>query len=216
MRYEPVATATLRPFDHRPERELQLRAPSRSPCSIKYSRASHEPRISAPADNHALCRSSYFGMLLRLARRPSWAGRRLNRVASHSWCQSLSLSFSSSSPRLGVLRVPDAPFRMAVVGSGPAGFYTAYRVMGKIGQAKVDMYEALPVPFGLVRFGVAPDHPEVKVLNLWLPLMLSSLEANVQKRTAKTSSARLLRRQTSPSSAMSLSAMQDMRRSIVL
>jgi len=61
-------------------------------------------------------------------------------------------------------RSPDVrpPMRMAVVGSGPAGFYTAYRVMAKLG-AKVDMYEALPVPFGLVRFGVAPDHPEVKV-----------------------------------------------------
>ncbi|CAJ2513761.1 Uu.00g018800.m01.CDS01 [Anthostomella pinea] len=56
----------------------------------------------------------------------------------------------------------DRPFRMAVVGSGPAGFYTAYRVMSKIQRAKVDMFEALPVPFGLVRFGVAPDHPEVK------------------------------------------------------
>lgn len=50
---------------------------------------------------------------------------------------------------------------MAVIGSGPAGFYTAYRVMGKT-RACVDMYEALPVPYGLVRFGVAPDHPEVK------------------------------------------------------
>ncbi|KAL2200657.1 hypothetical protein P885DRAFT_28185 [Corynascus similis CBS 632.67] len=53
-------------------------------------------------------------------------------------------------------------FRLAVIGSGPAGFYTAYRAMSKIPNAKVDMYEALPVPFGLVRFGVAPDHPEVK------------------------------------------------------
>ncbi|TGJ81007.1 hypothetical protein E0Z10_g7768 [Xylaria hypoxylon] len=59
-------------------------------------------------------------------------------------------------------RRDDPPFRMAVVGSGPAGFYTAYRVMSKIDGAKVDMFEALPVPFGLVRFGVAPDHPEVK------------------------------------------------------
>lgn len=59
----------------------------------------------------------------------------------------------------------DRPFRMAVVGSGPAGFYTAYRVMSLIDRAKVDMYEALPVPFGLVRFGVAPDHPEVKVIS---------------------------------------------------
>ena len=55
------------------------------------------------------------------------------------------------------------PFRMAVLGSGPAGFYTAYQVMSKIENAVVDMYECLPVPFGLVRFGVAPDHPEVKV-----------------------------------------------------
>ncbi|CAM1511105.1 Fc.00g086180.m01.CDS01 [Cosmosporella sp. VM-42] len=51
---------------------------------------------------------------------------------------------------------------MAVVGSGPAGFYTSYRVMSKIPGARVDMYESLPVPFGLVRHGVAPDHPEVK------------------------------------------------------
>ena len=52
---------------------------------------------------------------------------------------------------------------MAVLGSGPAGFYTAYKVMSSIENATVDMYECLPVPFGLVRFGVAPDHTEVKV-----------------------------------------------------
>jgi adrenodoxin-NADP+ reductase len=57
----------------------------------------------------------------------------------------------------------ERPFRMAVIGSGPAGFYTAYKVMSKIENVVVDMYEHLPVPFGLVRFGVAPDHPEVKV-----------------------------------------------------
>lgn len=55
------------------------------------------------------------------------------------------------------------PFRMAVIGSGPAGFYTAYKVLSRIENAVVDMYEQLPVPYGLVRFGVAPDHPEVKV-----------------------------------------------------
>lgn len=52
---------------------------------------------------------------------------------------------------------------MAVIGSGPAGFYTAYKVMSMIENAVVDMYEHLPVPYGLVRYGVAPDHPEVKV-----------------------------------------------------
>ena len=58
---------------------------------------------------------------------------------------------------------PDRTFHMAVIGAGPAGFYTAYRVLSKLANAKVDMYESLPVPYGLVRFGVAPDHPEVKV-----------------------------------------------------
>ena len=64
-------------------------------------------------------------------------------------------------PHDGVQRA--RPFRVAVIGSGPAGFYTAYKVLSKVGDAVVDMYEKLPVPFGLVRFGVAPDHPDVKV-----------------------------------------------------
>ncbi|KIW44789.1 uncharacterized protein PV06_03237 [Exophiala oligosperma] len=51
---------------------------------------------------------------------------------------------------------------IAIIGSGPAGFYTAQKVMRELKGTKVDMYEQLPVPFGLVRFGVAPDHPEVK------------------------------------------------------
>ena len=54
------------------------------------------------------------------------------------------------------------PFKVAVVGSGPAGFYSAYRLLDKLPEAQVDMYESQPVPFGLARFGVAPDHPEVK------------------------------------------------------
>ena len=55
------------------------------------------------------------------------------------------------------------PFRIAIIGSGPAGFYTAYRLLNRVEDAVVDMYERLPTPFGLVRYGVAPDHPEVKV-----------------------------------------------------
>ncbi|POS87910.1 hypothetical protein EPUL_000248, partial [Erysiphe pulchra] len=53
-------------------------------------------------------------------------------------------------------------FRLAVIGSGPAGFYTSYKILSKIEKSYVDMYERLPVPYGLVRYGVAPDHPEVK------------------------------------------------------
>ncbi|KAJ5902865.1 hypothetical protein N7495_003393 [Penicillium taxi] len=54
------------------------------------------------------------------------------------------------------------PVRIAIVGSGPAGFYAAARLLSKQQDAIVDMYEKLPVPFGLARYGVAPDHPEVK------------------------------------------------------
>jgi ferredoxin--NADP+ reductase len=50
--------------------------------------------------------------------------------------------------------------RFAVVGSGPAGFYTAAPLLAA--GAQVDLIERLPVPWGLVRFGVAPDHPEIK------------------------------------------------------
>ncbi|XP_050393659.1 NADPH:adrenodoxin oxidoreductase, mitochondrial [Patella vulgata] len=51
---------------------------------------------------------------------------------------------------------------VAIIGSGPAGFYTAQQLLKGHSTIKVDIYEKLPVPFGLVRFGVAPDHPEVK------------------------------------------------------
>lgn len=71
--------------------------------------------------------------------------------------------FQSQSRRNASQTVRNRPFRVAIVGSGPAGFYAAYRLLGKIEDAVVDMYEKLPVPFGLVRYGVAPDHPEVKV-----------------------------------------------------
>src|SRR5258707_13063816 len=50
--------------------------------------------------------------------------------------------------------------RAAVVGAGPAGFYTAADLL-KAGW-EVDLYDLLPTPFGLVRFGVAPDHPKIK------------------------------------------------------
>ena len=52
---------------------------------------------------------------------------------------------------------------MAIVGSGPAGFYTAEHVLKHEGtHAEVDMFDRLPTPYGLVRFGVAPDHPKIK------------------------------------------------------
>ena len=52
--------------------------------------------------------------------------------------------------------------RVAVVGSGPAGFYAAGALLDADAQIEVDMIERLPTPWGLVRLGVAPDHPKLK------------------------------------------------------
>src|SRR6478752_5820870 len=54
------------------------------------------------------------------------------------------------------------PLRVAVVGSGPAGFYAAGALLAADPPAEVDMIERLPTPWGLVRLGVAPDHPKIK------------------------------------------------------
>jgi len=50
--------------------------------------------------------------------------------------------------------------RAAIVGAGPAGFYTADQLLKE--GFEVDLYDVLPTPFGLVRAGVAPDHPKIK------------------------------------------------------
>jgi ferredoxin--NADP+ reductase len=55
-----------------------------------------------------------------------------------------------------------SPLRVAVVGSGPAGFYAAGALLGGDAAVEVDMIERLPTPWGLVRLGVAPDHPKIK------------------------------------------------------
>jgi ferredoxin--NADP+ reductase len=64
---------------------------------------------------------------------------------------------------LAQLGTPEHPLRVAIVGSGPAGFFVAQHLLGKRDLAvTVDLFERLPTPFGLVRFGVAPDHEEIK------------------------------------------------------
>ena len=59
---------------------------------------------------------------------------------------------------------PENPLRVAIVGSGPAGFYAAEHLLKRAGRRRVevDMFDRLPTPFGLVRAGVAPDHPKIK------------------------------------------------------
>ncbi len=56
----------------------------------------------------------------------------------------------------------DSPLRVAVVGSGPAGFYAAGHLIDSDLAVEVHMIERLPTPWGLVRLGVAPDHPKIK------------------------------------------------------
>ncbi|WEV72400.1 FAD-dependent oxidoreductase [Bifidobacterium sp. ESL0790] len=68
----------------------------------------------------------------------------------------------------------DNELRIAVVGAGPAGVYSSdifLRQLKKTGEelglptkARIDLFEKLPVPFGLVRYGVAPDHPAIKYI----------------------------------------------------
>ncbi|HKF95657.1 MAG TPA: FAD-dependent oxidoreductase [Gammaproteobacteria bacterium] len=54
------------------------------------------------------------------------------------------------------------PLRVAIIGSGPSGFYAAEALLKSAPAVSVDMFERLPAPFGLVRNGVAPDHPKLK------------------------------------------------------
>ncbi|HEY5976543.1 MAG TPA: FAD-dependent oxidoreductase [Solirubrobacterales bacterium] len=55
------------------------------------------------------------------------------------------------------------PLRVAIVGAGPSGFYAAEHILkDEDTHAQVDLFDRLPTPFGLVRGGVAPDHPKIK------------------------------------------------------
>ena len=56
----------------------------------------------------------------------------------------------------------DNPLIVAVVGSGPSGFYAVDALIKARVEFRVNMFERLPVPYGLVRSGVAPDHPKLK------------------------------------------------------
>ncbi|GAA3162296.1 FAD-dependent oxidoreductase [Planomonospora alba] len=67
----------------------------------------------------------------------------------------------------------DVSLRVAVVGSGPAGLYTAEALMKQAGgPVEVDVLERLPTPYGLVRYGVAPDHTSIKSIAGYLRRVL--------------------------------------------
>lgn len=63
------------------------------------------------------------------------------------------------------MRNTEAPLRVAIVGAGPAGFYAAAELLDRVDlDVEVEMFDRLPTPCGLVRGGVAPDHPETKAI----------------------------------------------------
>lgn len=69
--------------------------------------------------------------------------------------------------------------RVAIVGSGPAGIYAgnilANTVTAAGGSVEIDLFESLPAPYGLIRYGVAPDHPRIKGIVNSLHEMLSAV-----------------------------------------
>ncbi|EDW90008.1 NADPH:adrenodoxin oxidoreductase, mitochondrial [Drosophila yakuba] len=79
-----------------------------------------------------------------------------------NWHNILRRGLHTSSARLQVIQGATPTKRICIVGAGPAGFYAAQLILKQLDNCVVDVVEKLPVPFGLVRFGVAPDHPEVK------------------------------------------------------
>ncbi|MFO7544261.1 MAG: FAD-dependent oxidoreductase [Trueperaceae bacterium] len=54
------------------------------------------------------------------------------------------------------------PLRVAVIGAGPAGMYAAEALLKGREDVSIDLYDRLPTPYGLVRYGVAPDHQKIK------------------------------------------------------
>ena len=59
--------------------------------------------------------------------------------------------------------IPERPLTVAVIGAGPSGFYAVEALLKAPGlNVRVDLFDRLPTPYGLVRGGVAPDHQKIK------------------------------------------------------
>eukprot|EP00731_Ephydatia_muelleri_P028922 Em0020g566a len=77
-------------------------------------------------------------------------------------CKSISAGLGLVRRFISTCTRQDTSTRVGIVGSGPAGFYTAHHLIKHNSKLHVDIFDRLPIPFGLVRYGVAPDHPDVK------------------------------------------------------
>jgi ferredoxin--NADP+ reductase len=66
------------------------------------------------------------------------------------------------------------PIRVAIFGAGPAGIYAGNILSGSYENVTIDLFDSLPVPYGLIRYGVAPDHPRIKGIVNSLHEMLDS------------------------------------------
>ena len=63
----------------------------------------------------------------------------------------------------GKLGSSSRPVRIAIIGAGPSGFYAAGALLRqKEAHVSIDLFDRLPTPYGLVRYGVAPDHQKIK------------------------------------------------------
>lgn len=79
--------------------------------------------------------------------------------------------------------------RVAIVGSGPAGIYAGNLLAGAVkergGRVEIDLFESLPAPYGLIRYGVAPDHPRIKGIVASLHEMLDASAEGAERRTIR-------------------------------
>ncbi|MEY4451893.1 MAG: hypothetical protein RLZZ380_1014 [Actinomycetota bacterium] len=66
------------------------------------------------------------------------------------------------------------PLRVAIFGAGPAGIYAGNILAGSYENVTIDLFDSLPAPYGLIRYGVAPDHPRIKGIVNSLHEMLDS------------------------------------------
>jgi ferredoxin--NADP+ reductase len=79
--------------------------------------------------------------------------------------------------------------RVAIVGAGPAGIYAGNLLANAVntagGRVEIDLFESLPAPYGLIRYGVAPDHPRIKGIVNSLHEMLDAQPDDADRRTIR-------------------------------